>query len=104
MKSTTQNLPSLWNLALTTMGRLPNQGPSGLGHFVRSLACLTHSSRFTLPGKNSIAMLTSSSILDVIFAICSNLKIPRAFNFSSMNGPIPSIPEGYLCPMPMLHR
>ena len=31
----------------------------------------------------------SSSILDVIFAICSNLKIPSAFSFSSMNGPIP---------------
>ena len=56
---------------------------------ILSLAWATHWSRFTRPGKNSIAMLTSSSILDVIFAICSNLKIPSAFSFSSMNGPIP---------------
>ena len=55
----------------------------------RILACATHWSRLTRPGKNSMASLTWVSSLGVILASCRYVVMPNAFNFSSMNGPMP---------------
>ena len=41
--------------------------------FCNSLACFAHWSRLTRPGKNSIALLTSSSILGVMLTTCSKV-------------------------------
>ena len=55
------------------------------------IACLAHASSATFPGRSSRESFTALPASESIFAICLNVKIPRAFSFLCVKSSIPLI-------------